>query len=440
MVSKELPENAATAHVQTARDLRDDGKRLSGESDSRGASSELLAYTTGMTNPRARIGTTAGSPLNTLGAVARFVWLLAGSDRLEDIAYYEPRVRGYTDDGLSIPGSSYGKRLFNPVPGTNQIAGVVKELRKNVASRRAAAVVWLPEDAVRQSNDIPCTFGLFFHIREGGLIMTTVMRSNNAVTLLPYNFFEFSMLGEIIAAELGVPFDRYIHWAASMHAFDDMNAAHDRIAGIKEPKAAEMPEMPRGDALEKGFALAKHESALRHASTAEEAHEVAAKAGAELGPYWSDLFNVLFAYGLAKRGERTGALTVLDKLPSFLRGGASKAINDVLGPLPTELDPTDGALFSMADLQTLNTPGAAALVAEAPFKAGTGGTEWLLTVLKELATSDAPITLDEVLAVKDALVQDDLTLAARSGDKPTELSAQDVASALKAVRSRRGRS
>lgn len=436
MNDKNLPKNAATAHVQTARDLKDRGEHLSGETDSRGASSELLAYTTGMTNPRARIST---SPqLNTVGAVARFVWLLAGSDRLEDIAYYEPRVRDYTDDGLSVPGSSYGKRLFNPAPGANQIAGVVNELRKNNASRRAAAVVWLPEDAVRESKDIPCTFGLFFHIREGGLIMTTVMRSNNAVTLLPYNFFEFSMLGEIIAAEIDLPFIRYVHWAASMHAFDEMKVPHERIASIKDPEAAEMPEMPRGDALKKGAALARHEAALRHASDAEEAHRVAATAISELGAYWSDLFNVLFAYGLAKRGERTGALTVLEQLPAGLRSGASKSINEVLGPLPTELDPADGALFSLADLETLNTPSSAALVAEAPFKTGTGGIEWLLAVLQELKSADAPVTLDEIIAVRDELVQDDLTLAARGGDKPTELSAQDVASALKVVRSRKG--
>lgn len=440
MFGKELPDNAAVAHVVTVRDLRKHGQRLAEGDDQRGASSELLAYTTGMANPLARISISEGWPLNTLGAVARFVWLLAGSDRLEDIAYYEPRVRSYTDDGLTVPGSSYGKRLFNSAPGTDQIAGVVKELKNNPASRRAAAVVWLPEDAVRKSNDIPCTFGLFFHVREGGLVMTTVMRSNNAVTLLPYNFFEFSMLGEIVAAELDVPFVRYVHWAASMHIFDQMSAAGDKLSDIKTPEALEMPTMPRGDALRQGFLLAEFEAKLRHAGSIDEAQELAVSARAKLGPYWSALFDVLLSYGLAKRGDRTGALTVVESLPSYFRAGASKPINDVLGPAKVEASSTEDALFSLADLELLNKPGSAALVAEAPFKAGSGGIEWLLDVLKGLTTSEHPVTLEEVLAVKDALVRDDLTLAARDSDKPTELSAHDVAVALEAIRRKRGSS
>jgi len=440
MVSDQVPANSAEAHVQTVRDLSERGISLG--DGPRGSSVELLGYTTGMSNPRARISSTEGGPLNTLGAVARFVWLLAGSDRLEDIAYYEPRVRSYTDDGLTVPGSSYGKRLFNSTPGTNQIAGVVRELTENPSSRRAAAVVWLPEDAVRMSNDIPCTFGLFFHVRGGGLIMTTVMRSNNAITLLPYNFFEFSMLGEIVAAELGVPFVKYVHWAASMHIFDEASASRDKILGITGPAAFEMPEMPCGDALSQGLRLAKFESALRHASTVDAVHSVAAAAHKELDAYWGALFDVLYAYGLAKRAERAEAISTLEKLPDYLKLGATRTISrtleELLGPVRPGESVVDDALFSLSDLQALNTPGAAALVAGAPFQAETGGTDWLLNTLKELSNHGRPVTLDEMFAVREMLVQDDVTLAARGSDSAAELSAGDVAFALDAIREKRG--
>ncbi len=103
-----------------------------------------------------------------------------------------------------MPGSNYGMRLFQPKPNLNQIDGVIKRLQKDRAMRRAAMVVWIPEDAVRESKDIPCAFGSFCVIRDGHLVFITVMRSNNALILLPYNAFEFTLFAEIIATEAGV--------------------------------------------------------------------------------------------------------------------------------------------------------------------------------------------------------------------------------------------
>ena len=178
---------------------------------------EVLHYQTGLTNPAARIMVNPARPLNIVVAVARWVWLMAGNDRVEDIAYYEPKVRGFSDNGLTVPGSCYGARLFNSQPGIDQIAGVIDRLSKDSGSRQASAVVWQPHDAVRNSNDIPCTHGMFFHIRDGLLDMCVTMRSNNAFRILPFNVFEFTMLQEVVAKSLGVPMGDYVHWAASMH-------------------------------------------------------------------------------------------------------------------------------------------------------------------------------------------------------------------------------
>ena len=58
---------------------------LKADKDSR----ELLAFQFALTNARERIVWNAKSPLNVVAAVARFVWMMAGSDRLADIAFYE---------------------------------------------------------------------------------------------------------------------------------------------------------------------------------------------------------------------------------------------------------------------------------------------------------------------------------------------------------------
>ena len=77
-----------------------------------------------------------------------------------------------------------------------------------------------PEDVARESNDIPCTFGLSFMIRDASLHVTTIMRSNNAWRLLPYNIFEFSLLAEVVADRIGIDFGTYTHHCLSLHLYE----------------------------------------------------------------------------------------------------------------------------------------------------------------------------------------------------------------------------
>lgn len=423
-----LPTDASEARRHIIRDVLDGGVHVEDDSD-RGSFRELHGYTTGMENPLARVRVGA-DPLNTVGAIARFVWMVSGSDRLEDIAFYEEKVRSYTDDELSVPGSSYGKRLFNAKPGLNQMAGVIKELQKNPSSRRAAAVVWIPEDAVRESNDIPCTFGLFFHIRRGELIMTTVMRSNNAFTLVPYNFFEFSMLGEIVAADVGVPFGRYLHWAASMHVFDELAAVADKTASRTDSPAVEMPPMPNGDALEQATALARFEAKLRNASTLGELHTVATDARSTLGEYWGPLFDVLYAYVLAKREHFDEASSVIASLPPYLKPGAEKCVGRLIADEPLPASSTGDALFDVGVLNRLNGSGAAATL----HATANGDFELIVASLRQLSTPDEPVTLEEMLTVRERLVRTDVTLAARDAGSAVELTPDVVAATLDDVR------
>lgn len=276
------------------------GHFIATEKDS---SYEILNYTTGMSNPRARIITNPLRPLNLIVAVARFVWMASGNNRVHDIAYYEPKVAGFSDNGLVVPGSCYGNRLFEARPGCNQIAGVVQRLRDNPGTRRAAAVIWTPEDAVRVSNDIPCAFGVFYHIREGRLSQTTVMRSNNAYRILPFNLFEFSMLQELVAAELDLPLGDYVHWAASMHVYDNMNEMPNTLAISQNlpGESFEMPPMPGGDALAQVNLLAKLEASLRHCWSQTQFDDIVQDSRENLNDYWLNLFNVLAVYTSARR-------------------------------------------------------------------------------------------------------------------------------------------
>lgn len=335
-----LPTDVDVALRRTLEDMLHGGTYVAAVDSGRGASWERLHYTTGMSSPLARIGMNPARRLNLVGAIARFVWMVGASDRLEDIAYYEEQVRHYTDNEISVPGSSYGRRIFESSAGLNQLHGAVERLKKDRYSRQSAVVVWAPGDAVRESKDIPCTFGFFYHVRDGQLIASTIMRSNNACILLPYNFFEFSLLAEVVAASVGVPIGSYVHWAASMHVFEGQKALAEKVLASAVVASCVMPEIPRvgldepseatpdaNYALEQVRRLAALEPRLRNASTRQEFRDVLRAATDRdsemwLNDYWRALFNVLTAWGAAKRAWWDLADAEIALLPEYLRGAA----------------------------------------------------------------------------------------------------------------------
>ncbi len=309
----------ATADAMVANTIQDclGGDRI--ELAGKDPMFEQCNYSTVLTDVRTRLLVNRVRPTNPVVAIARFVWLAAGSNRVEDIAYYEPKVRNFSDDRLSVPGSDYGMRLFQPRPGLNQLKGVVERLRKDPASRQAAAVVWQPEDAVRVSGDIPCTFGMFFNIRNNpgcpldhsetdddcrSLNMSLIMRSNNAFRILPFNIFEFTMLQEMVAAELGVPVGNYYHWASSMHVYDNANEIGPTrdlgaLAGRNVGDTLIMDPMP-ANAFDQVNILCQAEAQLRHAGDDDDIFTVLEALSPHLDTYWWNWLGVLACWTAAK--------------------------------------------------------------------------------------------------------------------------------------------
>ena len=313
-------------------------------------SSEVLGYQIQITDPRNRILVNPIRRLNPVGAVARFVWMVAGSDRLEDIAFYEPKVRSYSDNAISVPGSNYGMRLFQPKPGLSQVKGVIDRLRAEEGSRRAAAVIWTPEDAIRDSQDIPCAFGAFYHVRDGKLTATTVMRSNNALLLLPYNTFEFGVIAELIAASVGVEFGSLVHYAASMHVFDDQRELAQKVIDNFDadfPSIA-MKSIPKDqDPLDQALELARLEAKLRNDAktiTKARASELAEMGTQSLDNYWIDFYRVLVCHALVRVGRFPQARELASLLPEYFALGVRFQIDDAETKAEPQL--AHGVLFA----------------------------------------------------------------------------------------------
>jgi thymidylate synthase len=303
----------------------------SSEPDKRRKSLEILDFHITIDNPLDRILTNPTRRFNAIEAVARLVWMLGANNRLADIAFYQPKAQAYSDNLLSLPGSNYGQRILEARPGLNQVEGVIGVLQREIGSRRGAIVIWNPEDAVRVSNDIPCAFGLFFHQRGEYLVCTTLMRSNNAFLLLPYNLFEFSILGEMVATTLGLKLGPYIHIAASMHIFDDQRErAYKAIEDVEAPVSIQvrlvMPPMP-GDPkpFEQGQELARLEAQLRH-DYALQTPGTLRRRGEKLHEYWRAFYHVLLSHTLYRAGLLHEARAIAELLPEYFRESVERAL------------------------------------------------------------------------------------------------------------------
>jgi thymidylate synthase len=268
---------------------------------------ELLNFSLQLSNARDRI-VPISNRLRSVLAVGRFLWMMAGSDRLDDIRFYESKglagdrrqgVGSFSDDGLSVPGSNYGQRLFRPGPGVDQVQACIDLIKEDPNTRRAAMSVYRPEDAGRESPDIPCTFGAFLNPRDGMLNLTVIMRSNNAWILLPYNVFEFTLLGEVMASETGLQLGPYFHFAASMHLYEDHVEPAREAIGADELSLEPFPEMP-AKSLQRVRDLCVWESSIRHRhrGLTKRAVQSELKVLASHGEYWSAFGRVVLAKAL----------------------------------------------------------------------------------------------------------------------------------------------
>lgn len=411
--------NADEALVRTLRALIDRGDEV-GAGRGRGTSREILDFTVELTDIRDRIPSNPAASFDLTVAVARFVWMVSGDDRLADISFYEEAVTNFSDNQISVPGSNYGTRLFQPRPGLNQIEGVIGRIHEDRDTRRAAAVVWAPEDALREgpdhqrSKDIPCAFGLMFHVRDELLQTQLKMRSNNAFLLLPVNLFEFGLLAELVAAETGSGLGSLRNNAASMHVYDGESARWRPAANFDHGGAERipMPPMPTDGALDQAYRLARKEAQLRHELHLVAREEVSAlEARTEgLDQWWAGLYRLLLSHALVKVGRYKTAVAIVEDLDRSLSGGGLGHLEKVRRTaiqegaqrlFETDEEPESELARSMRDSWD---PAEREQALSA-----------LQSVLLEIeAEADVPIYFEEFRVLADELVDQRSPLAARS--------------------------
>ncbi len=214
-----------------------------------------------MENPRDRLISNHIRNVDLAAIIGETLWYLRGSDSLDEITYYLPRMREYSDDGATI-NSAYGKRLV-------RMKRITEQLRLDPDTKRACYPVLSASDleSLPDTKDFPCTLGVQFLNRGSGLDMIGYMRSCDVFWGLQHDVFFFTFLQEMIALETGVQLGSYRHVAGVFNLYE----RHYEKAGMirQSPKEISTPMAPleRLDELEE---LKRQEPLIRSGSDGRE--------------------------------------------------------------------------------------------------------------------------------------------------------------------------
>jgi len=168
--------------------------------------------------------------LNYKFMIAEFLWIMEGSESLEVIAQYNQKLRHFSDDGIKLAGA-YGPRL---IPQMLWIRSKLVE----ADTRQAVAMIWRPTPA--PSKDIACTVALQFLRRDNVLNLIVTMRSSDAWLGLPYDFFVFSQIANVLSWELGCTVGWVQFNLGSSHLYEtDLDAAKKILSSKQEGKTLE---------------------------------------------------------------------------------------------------------------------------------------------------------------------------------------------------------
>ena len=180
--------------------------------------------------------------------VAEWLWIYFGHEDVETIVRYNKNIAQFSDDGKLFFGA-YGPRVRSRWPYLKE------RLTKDRVTRQAVIIIPREEAFRGLTKDEPCTLSIQFLIRKQELHTIVTMRSSDVWLGLPYDFFNFSMLANTLAAEIGTGLGPITFHLGSSHLYDRNQAAAARCLGdetltcLVSPRFIEAPPQSLDDSL-----------------------------------------------------------------------------------------------------------------------------------------------------------------------------------------------
>lgn len=263
--------------------------------------------------------TSYGRPINVTFAIAEVLWMLLGRRDVAMLQFYNEQIKQFSDDGL-VFNAPYGYRLRH-AHGYDQIKDAELTLRQDPGTRRAVMVIWHPNDKGwsvdpelrtiverRSTKDRACNVMAEAWIRDGKLNWFQVIRSNDALLGIPYNFFQWTHVQQYMAKRLEVGQGEFTYCSVIPHLYTDTY--------YKEIPKLETFDLYRYSLLNQGFIGAVDDNAMHEVEKCEEAARLNGyQYMPTMGDAWDTALWMFAAHHEYKQGRNESALDLLKCVP-----------------------------------------------------------------------------------------------------------------------------
>lgn len=196
---------------------------------------EVLSTLTKISHPSERFLVLPGRNNNVFAQVAETMWVLAGRNDLGFLENYLPRAADFSDDGKTWR-AAYGPRLRKWNGVIDQLHTVIQRLKEDPITKRAVISIFDPASDFQDTKDVPCNNWLHFIQRNGSLDMHVTIRANDAIWgFSGINFFEWSVLQEIIAKSMGWRVGTMSWYVGTFHIYSRHYATAEKLIQIENP-------------------------------------------------------------------------------------------------------------------------------------------------------------------------------------------------------------
>ena len=199
-------------YYETVRKIHFEGEEITVRGQ---RTKEILDAVTVFNNPYNRCIMIPQRKWNPWTALGESLWVLACSNKVEDLLPFNIRAGDYSDDGKNLYGG-YGPRIYATLNDALEL------MKKDIHTRRAVVPIFSREDVGTDSKDIPCNTSLMFKARNNELHLAVTNRSNDVNWgLYGVNKVQFSIILEVVADLLGLDMGHQTHFSHSLHYYLD---------------------------------------------------------------------------------------------------------------------------------------------------------------------------------------------------------------------------